>query len=331
MATAGELINHCRTLMGDPEGDYHTDAKMLLHVNTALEDISTRSRTMCQWEYIAVSEGQGMYGLPEGYLEAKYVAFYYYGRLNELVPGAISDTAPAIFRDTTIQRIPYHYSDGGIAYTEKLYSTVVTHPTNPNFDTSGEVNFLSETPSIHIEPGDRLINITDGSEGNISEVNSFTQFTFIGLSGGEDNRMEVGDEFRILSQTQTARVIAISPPPTKDDTDGNESLYIYHARQHLFFSQDNIDNYNDQIELDVEFNTAIRNRVLYYMSVDQNGIDHQMTIAFDIKFETDYARAFPKANRRIRQYISTWRLGGNRIPPRKTIQQEADWSVRIPY
>ena len=56
---ASEAISHCQTLAGDTEGDYHNDDKMLLHLNTSLHDLATRSRSFCEWFYIPVIDGAG--------------------------------------------------------------------------------------------------------------------------------------------------------------------------------------------------------------------------------------------------------------------------------
>ena len=332
---ADELVNYCQLLIGDPEGDYHDREKVLLHVNTALEDISTRSRTLCDWEYIQVQADRGIYGLPDSFLEYKFIGFFYRGELIPLSPGSTQDTAPAIFRENpNIQRVPHTYSHAGNAFVEKYVGTVIAFPGNPDADNSGEVSFFSSVPMPTAKVGDRLINATDNSEGVISELSSgFSQVTFLGLANGEDNQMEIDDIFRVVSQSAHRHAIAISPPPSETDALGAESLYIYMARDHRKFTIDELDNQTDEIELGAEFNSTLRFRVLYYMSMEANGIDDRATIGYDVSYNSDYHSAFLKANSRIKQYLSAWRQGGRRLQPRRTITQSADWSVpniRIP-
>ena len=44
--TCRELIAQLQTQLGDPHGDYHTQAGLLIQVNQALRDISSRSRSV---------------------------------------------------------------------------------------------------------------------------------------------------------------------------------------------------------------------------------------------------------------------------------------------
>ena len=326
------LITHCLTLLGDPHGDYHTPEKMLLHANTALEDIATRSRTICTWVFLPVLKGQGMYGLPENYLETKYAGYYHRGEFCDLTPGGTDDTAPMIFREhLPVGSVPFNYSEGGNAYVEKVVAEVIAVPDDPEADNSGEVTFFSSVPVPTARIGDRLINVTDNAEGIITEISTgFAQFTFERLANGMRNTMQVGDTFRILSATEHRHTLAIAPPPDKTDTPGSESLYIYIARDHKKFKQIDLENGNDEIELGTEFNQSIRNRVQYYMSEDENGLEHKRTIGYDVQFQTNYRTAFLKANSRIKQYLSTWKRNRRRLKPQRTVVQTADWSNR-PY
>lgn len=327
-----ELINQCLILIGDPDADYHTPDKMLLHANTALEDIATRSRTVCTWEFMSVLQGQGTYGLPELYLEAKYVGYIHRGEFVDLTPGGTQDTAPAIYRDRLpAGSVPFNYSEGGNAFVEKIVGTVIPNPSNPNADNSGEVSFWSSEPVPDVKVGDQLINMTDQSEGEIYEISDgFSHFIFTNQSGGKTNRMQVGDEFRILSATEHRQAISISPPPDKTDTPESESLYLYYARNHKKFTQDDLNNENDRVELGAEFNMPLRHLVHYYMSMDENGLEHPKTIGYDVSYQTTYRTAFLKANSRIRQYLTTWKQNRRRLKPERTITQTADWN-RQPY
>ena len=327
---ADTLIKQMQTLLGDPNGDYHDDAKLLLHINTALTDICTRARTLCTWHYEAGLQGQGMYGLPEEYLETKYAGYYHNGGVCELTPGGVPDVAPAIFKDNQSNNVPHTYTHIGNASVEKLIATVVPHPRGG--DSSGEASFYSSAPAYGTKIGDRIFNMTDNSEGEVLELSEgFSQITFKNLFNGERNTMEVDDIFRIVSATEHRHAIAISPPPPKTDTFGAESIYLYIARNHKQITQEAIDNENDEIELGSEFDSALRHRVGYYASLEEHGIDHPKTIAFSVQYETDYHKTYPKANRRIRQYLTSWRQQSRRIKPRRTLKQTADYSVRRPY
>ena len=121
-------------------------------------------------------------------------------------------------------------------------------------------------------------------------------------------------------------------PPNRTDAVGNESMFIYYARKHQEITQQRIDDGNDTLELDSEFDSTLRHRICYYASLDQNGMAAAATQAFDIKYETDYAKAIIPVRRRIRQFISTWRAGVRRSSARglETITRAADWNLK-PY
>ena len=317
--------------MGDPDGDYHSDAKLLLHLNAALEDICDRSRSLRVPSYHRLIANQSMYGLPASFLEADIVGIVYQGRWRELDYADLGPTLPAIIGDVTAGLAPWRYTIWGQAHIEKYVASVIENP-NTN-DLSGEVTFYSSVPLSGVLRGDRIINITDDSEGRVRAVSAdFSEVTFEDLAGGDDNRMQIGDEFRILSPEASRKNLVISPPPTTADEDGTESLFIYFARSHQEITQQRIDDENDTLEIDTEFASTLRHRVSYYASLDERGIDHPATQAYDIKYETDYARAIIPVRRRIRQFITSWRAGVRRnrsVRGTETITRTGDWGLKF--
>lgn len=330
---ASAVIQHVRTLLGDPQADFHSDEKMLLHLNAALEDICDRSRSLRVASYHSLIEEQAMYGLPDSFLEMDIVGVIYRGQWCELDYADFGATLPRIFSEFTNGGLPpWRYTIWGQAHIEKYIAEVVEHPEGG--DSSGEASFVSSEPLYGVLPGDRLVNLTDNSEGVISNLmGGDVQVIFVGLSGGEDNRMEVGDQFRVLSPQASRKNLVISPPPPESDEVGNESLFTYYSRSHQEITQQRIDDGNDTLEIDTEFASTLRHRICYYASLDEKGLDHTATQAFDIKYETDYARAIIPVRRRIRQFISTWRSNTRRLTSVRgleTISRTADWNLR-PY
>lgn len=329
---ASQVIDHVATLLGDPSKDYHTADKLLLHLNAALEDICDRSRSLRSPSYHRLIAHQSMYGLPESFLEADIVGIVYQGRWRELDYADLAPTLPAIIDDVTAGLAPWRYTIWGQAHIEKYVATVIENP-NTN-DQSGEVSFYSSVPLSGVLRGDRVVNITDDSEGRVSALSEgFSQVIFEDLAGGDDNRMQVGDEFRILSPEASRKNLVISPPPTTADEDGTESLFLYYSRSHQEITQQRIDDENDRLEIDPEFASTLRHRVSYYASLDEKGLDHPATQGFDIKYETDYAKAIIPVRRRIRQFISSWRAGVRRnrsVRGTETITRAGDWDLR-PY
>lgn len=329
---AGNFITHVQSLLGDPEGEFHTTEKVLLHLNTAIEEVCTRSRTICTWIYLPAIKGQGMYGMPDDFLAFKYVGFYYQDQLLEIHPGGIADAAPAIFSQRNYYNIPHTFAEGGNAYVEKVVTTVQrlieTQEVYPGVGT-GAFIANAEIPTVLV--GDRLINYTDGSEGVVTAVdNPNGRISYADLANGQDNTMSQGDHFRILSRTEHRHTLSIAPPPQKTDKVGAESIFVFYAREHLPITKEHIDNRNDEIEIGTEWNAALRHRVCYYGSLEEKGIDNHQTQLFEVAYETEYMKRYPKANRRIQQTITTWRRGGKRPPPRITIKQTGDYAVRNP-
>ena len=112
---ARQVINHVRVLLGDPHADYHTDAKMLLHLNAALADISERSRSLRVGSYHQLIKDQAMYGLPDAFLELDIVGIIHNGQWRELQYADFGATVPAIFTDVTIGLPPGRFTIWGQA------------------------------------------------------------------------------------------------------------------------------------------------------------------------------------------------------------------------
>lgn len=329
---ASQIIDHVATLLGDPSKDYHTADKLLLHLNAALEDICDRSRSLRSPAYHRLIANQSMYGLPASFLEADIVGIVHGGQWKELQYSDLGPTLPAIIDDVTAGLAPWRYTIWGQAHIEKHVATVVENR-NTN-DPLGETSFTSSVPLHGVLRGDRVINFTDDSEGIVQAVSSdFLQVTFEDLAGGDDNRMQVGDEFRILSPEASRKNLIISPPPTTTDDVGTESLFLYFSRSHQEITQRRIDDKNDTLEIDPEFASTLRHRVCYYASLDERGLDSAATQAYDIKYETDYFKAIIPVRRRIRQFISSWRAGVRRnrsVRGTETITRTGDWGLK-PY
>lgn len=333
---ASQVISHVRTLLGDPHGDYHTDEKMLLHVNAALEDICDRSRSLKVGSYSALIEGQASYGLSYDFLEMDIVGVIHQGRWFELDYADLGAQLPEIHTDFNYAGYtPWRYTIWGQAHDEKVVTTVQRVVNYQEvYPGVGTGTFVAGSEIPTVLEHDRLINITDSSEGVITEVDQpNARITYQNLGGGEDNEMEEGDQFRVTSPEAGRKNLVISPPPTRSDEEGVESLFTYFTRSHPEITQERIDDRNDNLELDSEFASTLRHRVSYYASLDEKGLDHPATQSFDIKYETDYMKAIIPVRRRYRQFISSWRAGVRRnrsVRGTEVITRTGDWDLR-PY
>ena len=85
-----ELIAQLQVLLGNPHKDYHTASGLLIPVNQALRDISSRSRSIDIKGFLVAVDGQYQYGLPNNFLTMHRVAFNN-GDWYPLIPATLSD------------------------------------------------------------------------------------------------------------------------------------------------------------------------------------------------------------------------------------------------
>ena len=333
---ASEIIDHIRILLGDENADYHTDAKMLIHLNRALKDICERSRSLRTAQYTALIKDQSAYGLVNTFLEMDIVGVIFNGEWCELDYDDLGGQLPHIFTNIHYgSYTPWKYTIWGQAHNEKVVTTVqevVSHQTSYPGVGGGTFIAASEIPTVLKH--DRLINITDNSEGVITDVdNPNGRITYQRLGGGADNEMAVDDQFRVVSPEAKQKNLIISPPPNKTDEKGVESMFTYFARSHQEITQARIDDRNDFLEIDPEFSSTLLHRIGYYASLDEKGLDHPATQSFDIKYETDYRTAIIPVRRRITQFISSWRKslrGRKSIRGNEVINRRGNWDPK-PY
>ena len=182
----------------------------------------------------------------------------------------------------------------------------------------------SPAPSILfngvVKRGDKLLNVTDGSESSIIAIDPTLQFFDRNpLGGGEDNALEIGDEIRIISPEQSRHTLNLAPHPTSNSKVGEEPLSLFYARRHPVVTQADIDNENDMLELDVEFESALENRVCYYGSLAHHDANDQRTRLFKADYMSDYNEAFPNINKRVREAASLWKRDASSFVQRATI------------
>ena len=307
---AGDLVEYGQILLGDEHAEYHTDAKMLLHLNQALRDISRRSRSLRKGIYYGVIEDQASYGLPADFLMAEPVGFLWSGEWIELKPAQFKTQARRIHGTSgNSSNVPLYYSVYQRSAEERALGTVTWIPDVGDADRN--ILFRTDVSIDNIRIGDKLINITDGSEGLVRDTmagsldNNTISFDF--MVNGEDNTFAVDDEFRVVSQAYLAQTIDITPVPTETDDTGTESLYLYYAFEHRRITSEDITNKADDLEIDVEFETPTRHLMMALAKEDEFGAASQETQAKKLDYEREYINANTKVQRRIREFISTWK------------------------
>ena len=323
---AQDVINYCRIMAGDEYGDIHTDAKMLLHLDTVLRDISYRSRCLVEGLYLPATAGQSLYGLPEGFLRLDIAAWQQSdGSYLPMSPITMSIASWSVHNNITGR--PRNYDVFGRAAVERAVREVHRIGALPVRQDEHDSVVLKGDQSVILKAGDRIVNVSDGSatgyvvytQNTLTTSNALEQvIAYSELKGGTRPHLQEDDEVRILSPGSPLHSLVVSPVPSDVGETGHEALFLYVARVHRKITQQHIDDENDDIELDIEFETALREYVIYQMMrAESNTIDAAIQ-AQEVKAETAYRRALPDVRKRIRQWILMWyRQQG--VPPRQQL------------
>ena len=320
---AQEAIEYCRIMSGDEYGDIHTDAKMLLHLNRVCRDISTRSRCIVEGIHLPATAGQSLYGLPEGFLRLDIAAWIQSdGRYRPMDPITMDIASWAVHNNRTGR--PRYFDVYGRAAVERAVREVHRIGALPIRQDERDSVVLEGDQSVIMKPGDRIVNVSDGSatgyivytqnvllgNNDIEQVIAYSE-----MKGGTRSQLVQGDQVRILSPGSPLHSLVVSPVPTEVGETGHEALFTYTARVHRKITQQHIDDENDDIELDIEFETALIEFLTYrMMRAESNKIDADLQ-SQHVVAETAYRDALPDVLKRIRQWKIMWyRRQGLRAP-----------------
>ena len=304
---AAEMIQDARDLLNDPDGDFWTDEKLLRHLNRSLRDVSGRTRTIRETFYYQVNAKQATYGLPDGFLGNDKVAWLYQGEWYPLKRRKLAEVESLNNSQSITTWRPFYYDIWGRGRVEKYIVEAIENPVSPDADNSGEVTFFSSAPLFGVKRFDVIVNMTDGSEGIVRELSQgFSQVVFEDLTGGTNNRIEVGDQVRITSHHVFPHVLRVSPPPNVDSEIGEEVLWVYLSRRHYEVMQDHIDVENDTLELDVELETVALERFLYWCRREELGAEDPASQVQLTLYLSELHSAMPRVLQRNREHESMW-------------------------
>ena len=316
MVTATELIENCLLSLQDIHQDWHKPSKMLSYVNRSLRDIANKSQSITSYAFLPVIKDIFRYPLPHNFLQALIVGFdagsYGWRELSARMDSTIDRVSLSIFNNT-FDGYPLYYSVAGRSVVDRFYGYVSDIKDDGlTFALTQDADMEIPAPSSlfngTVKRGDRLLNVTDGSETSIIAIDPTLQFLDRNpLFGGEDDALEVGDEIRIVSPEQSLHTLNLAPHPTVNSKVGEEPLSLFYARRHRVVTQTDIDDENDMLELDIEFESALENRVCYYGSLARHDVDDQQTRLFKADYVSDYNEAFPNINKRVREAASLWK------------------------
>lgn len=312
--TAREVIEEAQLLIGDPHIDFHDRERMLFALNRALNRISTRSRSIHESYYHAVREGQYEYALPEGTLYIRK-AKYNWGYWRDLSRGFFDDVeARAAFPGGGPPRT---FSLWQNTRREKFVGEVyaVDNDASRARNLIRQLTIPLEVDDFTLLPGDIMINLSDGhAETTISNLSTDVHPNFPGnvykiaylpLTGGTTDTFEVDDEIRIVSPHTQGHSLLVAPSPIRTDEAGEESLAAFVARRHRVITTDHMDNENDTLELDEEFNDTLMYEILHWARVQQMGLDATAQLYRRLSNE-EYLTAIPMVENRIHQNLNAW-------------------------
>ena len=309
--TAREIIEEAQLLIGDPNVDFHDQDRMLFALNRATNRISTRSRSIHEQWHHPVIAGQYQYALPPGTL---------YIRKAKYKNGAWCDLDRGFFDDVEARAAypgggpPRTFSLWQNARVEKFVGTVEA----VDFDEQQmqrRVTFNMPNTEGAVRLGDLVFNLSIGhGEGVITAIfgtddpNNTTQIAYSALQGGTRDQFEVGDQIRITSPHTSGHAMIIAPAPTRTDEAGEESIAVFVARRHRVITPKEMDNENDSLELDDEFNDTLIYEILHWARVQRMGLDTTAQLYRRLSNE-EYLTAIPLVENRISQRLNMWERG----------------------
>lgn len=159
------------------------------------------------------------------------------------------------------------------------------------------------------------MNVSDGSatgyvaytQNILTESNETEQVLgYTELKGGTRGYLQEGDKVRLLSPGSPLQSLIVTPVPTSVGEVGHEALFLFIARAHRRISALDIESENDELELDLEFESALLERLTYYMRRDELGARDDETQAQFVLAESAYREALPDVLKRIRAWKVAW-------------------------
>ena len=312
--TAREIIEEAQLLIGDPNVDFHDRTRMLFALNRATNRISTRSRSIHELWFRPVDAGQYEYALPEGSLYIRKVK-YKQGSWKDLGrgffdgvearaahPGGGTPRAFSLWQNTRLEKFAgaVEEAEVDVDRVEKFQRQIVI-----GLPVVGEL----------IRIGDLVFNLSTGhGEGVVTSIAtaeigdppvSVYKLGHSPLMGGTRDHSIKGDRVRITTPHSSGHVMVIAPAPSHTDPDDEESLAAFVARQHRTITKVDIDNDNDSLELDAEFNDTLMYEMLHWARVQRTGLDTTAQLYRQLANE-EYQTAMPLVENRISQNLNAW-------------------------
>ena len=309
--TAREIIEEAQLLIGDPNVDFHDRDRMLFALNRATNRISTRSRSIHEQFYHPVIAEQYHYALPKGTLyirKAKYKQGTWYdlerGFFDDVEaraaqPGGGPPKAFSLWQNAKEERFVGAVEAVEFDEQQMKRHVIFNMPHAEGAVRIGDLVFnLSAKHAEGIITGDIGTGHSDGT----------TRVAYSALRGGTRDRFEPEDQIRITSPHSSGHAIMLAPSPVRTDEEGDESIAAFVARRHRTITPTEMDNENDSLELDDEFNDTLMYEILHWARVQRTGLDTTAQLYRRLSNE-EYLTAIPLVENRISQRLNTWERG----------------------
>lgn len=301
---ATAMIQRCQHLLQDPDGQFHSDDRMLEHLNASMEEISDRTRYLHVASYLALEEGRAWYSLPPNFLSTDLVVMR--GMSYPLSHTPFAQVLPWLFAGSS-KGIPQCYDIFGNGADERFWATIA--------NADGQVmSFADVYQGQTFRAGDIIVNIDNANavaelydglrlpNGDITAEEADYRNVVGGIPGR--NAFVSGDTVRVLSPNSSLKTIVLSPTPDTTDSDGEESLFVFAAMRPRTITKTDIELGNAELELDVELETPLRHLIMFYARMSELGEEAPATQMSKNYFETSLFKVAGKIKRRVRDWKS---------------------------
>lgn len=305
MVTASSLIDDAAVLLGDAGKTYHTQEKLLRYLNRSLRDICNRTQCVTTDDTIAKIAGVYQYPLFTGFLLA-HAVLVNEGRFYPLRRSTISRIL--LGRWVAEQGRPESFDIWGKGRIERTSGLA----------TGGSSTSLEATDQFtSVLRGDLVTNVTDNSEATVTAVAPLV-LAHTALQGGANNVFGAGDSYLVESAHRPNHILAIHPAPSDSDTGAARSIAVFYSKEHRKITQADIDETNDGLDIDVELETPLLHRVMYWARGEEMGESSNEATAQLTLYLGEMRRATPLVRNRIRQAMSSWKSRSADFIPRAT-------------
>ena len=312
MVTATEAIKRARIYVGGTSAD---DEEMLIHLNRAAEEITTRSRSLTTNLRRSVIKDQYQYGLQDNALDMWQVRYRRSG--NRWIPLHRTRLDQALNYSIGYEQnylsYPNCYDIWGKGHIEKVINlpiaSTTVDPDDPDLETSDYI-FTLDGLFFDIKPADTVINLSDRNAGaNVilsSVEDGVTTITISPFAGGARVYPAEGDNVRIISVHRYNKLLIIAPAPNKTDDLGVESLAAFLSLRHRIVTQKNLDDENDIMEIDIDLEEAFHYLFQHFIEVGIGGETSETALLLYNKYNAKYAESMPRVRRQIREAMNLW-------------------------